>query len=93
MNLITPENESTLFDTLDRLQNHDDGVLQSGLRDDELKQSIANTLQAMDETALNQLLARYLRRFLTDEAIAEGHSIETVARSIRWLDEELDISY
>lgn len=87
---IIVRSERYVFKLLDRLHDYDVGVT-SGLHDDLLKKSIADVLKTMSNEGRNQFIARYIRRFLTDKAIAESHGIANVIETIKWLETDFDI--
>jgi hypothetical protein len=76
-----------VLDALDALIAFDHGARDSGADDDELRTAIISYLNSLDEVARRHVLARYARRFLTDDAIQAGYGLSDVRNFTEWLAE------
>jgi hypothetical protein len=77
----------TVFDAIDALMAHDHGATDSGVADDGLRAAVFEYIASLDGPGKRRLLATYARRFLTDEAIAQGYGLDDVAGFIEWVSE------
>lgn len=73
-----------LFDAIDAVKAHDLGAVDSGVSDPAMKEAIADHLYSLSTDDLRSTLARYVRRFLTDEAIAAGYGLHDVIEFHEW---------
>jgi hypothetical protein len=74
-----------LFDAIDALSAFDHGARDSGAFDPDLRAAVFTHLKRMDDKSRRIILAKYARRFLTDEALSEGYGISDVCNFAEWL--------
>ena len=80
-------NPSNLLDAIDGLFAYDSGAHDSGISDQKLKHEVVSHLTGLTGGTRRALVARYARRFLTEEGIAAGYGIEDVCSFAQWLAE------
>lgn len=86
--------EEQLRNALDGLHAYDDGAVDSGIHDEDLRQRCINALKAQTgpHEIAPEVLSRIVRDlYLTDEAIAQGYGLEDAVGFIRWLDDRMGI--
>lgn len=77
-----------LWDTIQKLMNYDNGVVDAGIRDDELKSRVKTMLyKTMSRDERRRFLAEQARDWLGDDAITEGYGIEDVAALHKWIED------
>jgi hypothetical protein len=76
-----------LLDAIDALVAYDQGAHDSGVSDIDLRFAVVSHLRGLDEDAQRELVARYARRFLTEEAIVAGYGLRDVTKFVEWLSE------
>jgi hypothetical protein len=74
-----------LFDAMDALMAFDRGATDSGIHDDDLKDSVRTYLEGLEEKEFRQICARYARRFLSKKGLEAGYGLEDVQHFIDWL--------
>jgi hypothetical protein len=74
-----------LLDAIDALMGYDQGARDSGGFDLELRQAVVTYLKEIDDDARRKVLARFARRFLTDEHIVAGYGLADVWKFMDWL--------
>jgi hypothetical protein len=74
-----------LLDAIDALFAYDSGSRDSGTSDADLRQAVLSYLRDLDDEARHTLLARYARRFLTNDALRAGYGLKDVASFVEWL--------
>lgn len=75
-----------LFDAIDALIAFDVGCTDSGVSDPELGKAVDSFLWSLEEKESRYILARYARRFLTDESLDKGYGLEDLSDAIRFLE-------
>jgi hypothetical protein len=83
--------EQELFENIDGLMAYDLGSVDSGIKNDRLKQQIKDYLNGLDDKSLTTILSKYARTYLTDDMIEQGYGIEDIKQFLTWLDEEMNI--
>ena len=76
-----------LLDAIDALVSYDQGARDAGTHDADLRQAVVSYLRQLDDQTRREVLAKYARRFLTDEAIRAGYGLNDVANFVEWLSE------
>lgn len=77
---------SELYTALGGLYAYDVGAVDSGIRDEALRQRVMRQLNAMTNKDLATTLGRIVRDlFLIEEKLAQGYGIEDVADFIEWV--------
>ncbi|MEK5115407.1 hypothetical protein [Bacillus sp. FSL R5-0677] len=85
--------QKQLFEALDGLFAFDNGCIDSGIRDEQLRFQVCNHLEALDENEFRVTLSTFVRQyFVSEERIEKGYGIEDVAKFIRWIDGYMNIS-
>ena len=81
-----------LFDALDGLYAYDTGCVDSGIKDELLKNKVNEYLIDLNETDFRLIMSEFIReQFVSEEAIMQGYGISDVAAFIKWLSDELSI--
>lgn len=77
-----------LYDSMDGLFAYDTGCVDSGIRDEVLRQEVIKHLRNLDPVEFRVVLSNYVREyFISKEAIEQGYGIEDVKSFIEWLEE------
>jgi hypothetical protein len=74
-----------LFDAIDAIMAFDEGAVDSGVADDEMREAIIVFLKSLDRSERRRVCAEFARNLLTDESIAQGYSLEDVVSFMDWL--------
>lgn len=85
-------NDDELARALDALHAYDTGCLDSGIKDEQLRQRVIAELKIglRPNQLYSDRLSRIVRElYLSDEAIAARYGLETVAKFIDWLEEHM----
>ena len=84
-------NKLKLFESLDGLSAYDTGCIDSGIKDEILRETVKNYLNNLDDKSFRLLLSEYIKEyFLNDEALKQGYGIADVKNFIDWLDEYMN---
>ncbi len=81
--------DEELSDALDGLKAYDSGCIDSGIHDEVLRERVKAELAASSMTRISRIV-REMR--LSDEALAQGYTLEDVASILRWLDDRMGLS-
>lgn len=82
-----------LYDALDGLFAYDTGCVDSGIKDESLREQVKIYLDGLGGEQLRLVLSRFIREsYLTEEALSEQYGIEDVSSFIKWLGDSMDIS-
>lgn len=77
MNNLFPYGEwESVWDALDALFAYDQGAIDSGVSDPNLRQRCIKQLDTMSEEEILKQVSVYCRTYLTDNALAQGYGIE-----------------
>lgn len=81
--------DEELRDSLDGLYAYDNGAVDSGIHDEDLRVRCVTEMQARRgpyEVAPRLFLSRMIRdMWLSEEALAQGYGIEDAVNFVRWL--------
>jgi hypothetical protein len=80
----------SLFEAMDALMAYDLGAWDSGDGDENTREVVKAYLARLEDDRLRRACAVFARRYLTDEAIAEGYGINDVGEFAEWVDGFLD---
>jgi hypothetical protein len=76
---------TNIFNTIDGLFAYDQGSLDSGIKDNDLKNELIVIIKSLSEDNQRKLFAEYARTFLTNEATEAGYGIEDVIEFHEWI--------
>lgn len=78
-----------LRDAVDGFHAYDSGSVDSGIRDEALRQSVKKQMSAMPKLEHRPLLARLvIDLHLSTEALAQGYGPEDAQELLRWFDDQ-----
>lgn len=88
--------EAELSDSLMGLFAYDLGCVDSGIKDENLRERVRLELFNDPTRSKSQIVSNRISRivrdeFLSEEAISDGYGLEDVAEFIEWLDERMGI--
>ncbi len=84
--------KSKLYDSLDGLFAYDTGCVDSGIKDEVLRQEVLKTLNDLSEDRFRIVISEYIRdMFLSPKALKQGYGIEDVKSFINWLSDRMRI--
>ena len=74
-----------IIDAIDALVAYDRGATDSGIHDEELIRQVIDYLESIDDFEFRTICAEYSKRFLTDEALAQGYGMANILAFGKWL--------
>jgi hypothetical protein len=82
-----------LFDSLDGLFAYDNGCVDSGIKDELLREEVKTHLTGLSENDFRLIMTEFVNQYYTcSEAVEKGYGIEDVVGFLKWLDDYMDIS-
>ncbi|MNT77399.1 hypothetical protein D3C71_1546930 [compost metagenome] len=81
-----------LYDALDGMFAYDTGCVDSGIKDERLREEIKTYFFLTDDETVRLLLSRFIREyFLTEEKLDLKYGIEDVSAFIKWLNDYMEM--
>ncbi len=74
-----------LFDAIDAIMAFDEGAIDSGIADEEMRQAIVEYLKSLDRAERRKVCSEFARGLLTDESLSQGYSLEDVLTFANWI--------
>ena len=81
----------TIEQAIEGLRSYDDGMLDSGIKDEELRSAVIDYLSKMDDDEWYRFVNLYTRNFLTDESMAKGYGFSDAMSAYNWINEHSEI--
>lgn len=76
----------TLFEAIDALIAYDQGAVDSGVADEDMRKAVRDHLESMDEGEFRTTCAEFVRSYYLDaQAVSRGYGLKDVKTFIEWL--------
>lgn len=81
-----------LFDSLSGLHAYDSGCVDSGIKNEVLRDEVKEYLDNLSENEFRLTMTEFIREYyVSEKAVEKGYGIEDVAEFIDWLRDKMGI--